>query len=172
MHNGFISIKIDDENAHKYKQYFDWEEHLYRIPSHRLLAILRAEAEGFVKIKIEIEKEESIDIIEKAILKSNSDCADQIKLAIQDSYKRLLEPAISNEILQQAKQKADIKAIEIFSENLKQLLLAAPLGEKRILAIDPGYKSGCKIVCLDEKEICYTMKPFIHTHPKMNLAWR
>ncbi|MDN3606353.1 helix-hairpin-helix domain-containing protein [Kaistella yonginensis] len=151
MHNGFISIKIDDENAHKYKQYFDWEEHLYRIPSHRLLAILRAEAEGFVKIKIEIEKEESIDIIEKAILKSNSDCADQIKLAIQDSYKRLLEPAISNEILQQAKQKADIKAIEIFSENLKQLLLAAPLGEKRILAIDPGYKSGCKIVCLDEK---------------------
>ncbi len=146
-----IKTKKDEEAAQKYKQYFEWEEGLNRIPSHRLLAMLRAETEGFVRTKIEIDKDEALDTVEKAIVKSNNECADQIYLAIADSYKRLLEPAISNEILQEAKAKADEKAIEIFSENLRQLLLAPPLGEKRILAIDPGYKSGCKIVCLDEK---------------------
>ena len=146
-----IKTKKDEETAQKYKQYFEWEEGLNRIPSHRLLAMLRAETEGFVRTKIEIDKDEALDTVEKAIVKSNNECADQIYLAIADSYKRLLEPAISNEILQEAKAKADEKAIEIFSENLRQLLLAPPLGEKRILAIDPGFKSGCKIVCLDEK---------------------
>ena len=146
-----VKAKKEEEAAQKFSQYFEWEESLNRIPSHRLLAMLRAEAEGFVKTKIDVDKDEALDLIENAILKSNNECTDQIAIAISDSYKRLLEPAISNEILQEAKQKADEKAIGIFSENLRQLLLALPLGEKRILAIDPGYRSGCKVVCLDEK---------------------
>jgi uncharacterized protein len=146
-----VKDKKTDENAQKFAQYFDWEEALNKIPSHRLLAMLRAESEGFVKTKISIEKDEALDLIENALITSNNECADQISLAIKDSYKRLLEPAISNEILQEAKEKANQKAIAIFSENLRQLLLAPPLGEKRILAIDPGFKSGCKVVCLDEK---------------------
>ncbi|MET3037693.1 Tex family protein [Chryseobacterium sp. NRRL B-14859] len=146
-----VKAKKDEEEAQKFSQYFEWEENLSRTPSHRLLAMLRAEAEGFVKTNIGIDKEEAIDFIEKAIIKSNNESSEQIALAIKDSYKRLLEPAISNEALQEAKEKADQKAIEIFSENLSQLLLAPPLGEKRILAIDPGYRSGCKVVCLDEK---------------------
>ncbi|MGK6340763.1 Tex family protein [Chryseobacterium sp. DT-3] len=146
-----VKAKKEEEDAQKFSQYFEWEENLSRTPSHRLLAMLRAESEGFVKLNIGIDKEEAIDFIEKAIIKSNNESSDQIVLAIKDSYKRLLEPAISNEALQEAKEKADKKAIEIFSENLSQLLLAPPLGEKRILAIDPGYKSGCKVVCIDEK---------------------
>jgi protein Tex len=146
-----VKAKKDEEDAQKFSQYFEWEESLNRTPSHRLLAMLRAEAEGFVKTNIGIDKDEAIEFIENAIIKSNNETAGQISLAIKDSYKRLLEPAISNETLQEAKEKADKKAIEIFSENLTQLLLAPPLGEKRILAIDPGYRSGCKVVCLDEK---------------------
>lgn len=146
-----VKTKKDEEAAQKYAQYFNWEESLSRIPSHRLLAMLRAETEGIVKTAVQIDKDEALDLIENAVIKSNNESADQIALAIRDSYKRLLEPAISNETLQEAKQKADIKAIDIFSENLRQLLLAPPLGEKRILAIDPGYRSGCKVVCLDEK---------------------
>ncbi|TZF98931.1 RNA-binding transcriptional accessory protein (plasmid) [Chryseobacterium panacisoli] len=146
-----VKAKKDEEDAQKFSQYFEWEESLSRTPSHRLLAMLRAETEGFVKTNVGIDKEEAIDFIEKAIIKSNNESSDQIAIAIKDSYKRLLEPAISNEALQEAKEKADKKAIEIFSENLSQLLLAPPLGEKRILAIDPGYRSGCKVVCLDEK---------------------
>lgn len=146
-----VKAKKDEEDAQKFSQYFEWEENLNRTPSHRLLAMLRAESEGFVKVNIGIDKDEAIDFVEKAIIKSNNESSEQIALAIKDSYKRLLEPAISNEALQEAKEKADKKAIEIFSENLSQLLLAPPLGEKRILAIDPGYKSGCKVVCIDEK---------------------
>ncbi|MBO6185042.1 MAG: RNA-binding transcriptional accessory protein [Chryseobacterium sp.] len=146
-----VKAKKDEEGAQKFSQYFEWEESLNRTPSHRLLAMLRAETEGFVKINIGIDKEEALDFIENAIIKSKNESSEQIVLAIKDSYKRLLEPAISNETLQEAKEKADKKAIEIFSENLSQLLLAPPLGEKRILAIDPGFKSGCKVVCLDEK---------------------
>ncbi|MBB6370340.1 Tex family protein [Chryseobacterium shigense] len=146
-----VKAKKDEEEAQKFSQYFEWEEQLNRTPSHRLLAMLRAESEGFVKLNIGIDKEEAVDFIEKAIIKSNNESSEQISIAIKDSYKRLLEPAISNEALQEAKEKADKKAIEIFSENLSQLLLAPPLGEKRILAIDPGYRSGCKVVCIDEK---------------------
>lgn len=146
-----VKAKKDEEGAQKFSQYFEWEESLNRTPSHRLLAMLRAESEGFVKTNIGIDKDEALDFIENAIIKSRNESSEQISLAIKDSYKRLLEPAISNETLQEAKEKADKKAIEIFSENLGQLLLAPPLGEKRILAIDPGYKSGCKVVCLDEK---------------------
>ncbi len=143
--------KKDDEAAQKFSQYFDWAEPISKAPSHRLLAMLRAEAEGFVKLNVEIENEEAIEFIEDNTIKNNRETADQLRLAVKDSYKRLLEPAISNETLQEAKAKADIKAIDVFAGNLSQLLLAPPLGEKRILAIDPGYRSGCKIVCLDEK---------------------
>lgn len=146
-----VKGKQEEEDAKKFSQYFEWEENLSRTPSHRLLAMLRAESEGYVKTNVTIDKAEAIEFIENAIIKSDNETAEQIALAIKDSYKRLLEPAISNEVLQEAKEKADKKAIDIFSENLTQLLLAPPLGEKRILAIDPGYKSGCKVVCLDEK---------------------
>lgn len=147
-----VKAKKEDEAAQKFSQYFEWEETLSKTPSHRLLAMLRAEAEGFVKLNVAIEKEEALDFIEENTIKNkNSDAAIHLELAIKDSYKRLLEPAISNETLQEAKAKADIKAIDVFSENLRQLLLAPPLGEKRILAIDPGYRTGCKVVCLDEK---------------------
>ena len=147
-----VKAKKEEEEAQKYTQYFDWSELLNKIPSHRLLAMLRAEKEGFIKVSIDIDKEEILAFMEGSLVKTASpSCAEQIILAAQDAYKRLLEPSISNEILQEAKIKADEKAISIFSENLTQLLLASPLGEKRILAIDPGYRTGCKVVCLDEK---------------------
>ena len=146
-----VKAKKEDESAQKFSQYFEWQEALNKIPSHRLLAMLRAENEGFVKVSVDIDKEEALEMMENAVIKSNNSTIKQIELAIADSYKRLLEPAISNEALQEAKEKADIKAIEVFSENLQQLLLASPLGEKRILAIDPGFRTGCKVVCLDEK---------------------
>lgn len=146
-----VKKKENEDDAQKFKQYFDWAEPISKIPSHRLLAMLRAETEGFVKLNIDIENQEAIDFIENEIIKANNDTTEHIELAIKDSYKRLLEPAISNETLQDAKAKADIKAIDVFAGNLSQLLLAPPLGEKRILAIDPGFRSGCKIVCLDEK---------------------
>ena len=147
-----VKTKKEEEEAQKYAQYFDWSEPLNKIPSHRLLAMLRAEKEGFIKVNIDIDKDEIVTFMEGSLVKTASpSCAEQIILAAQDAYKRLLEPSISNEILQEAKIKADEKAISIFSENLTQLLLAPPLGEKRILAIDPGYRTGCKVVCLDEK---------------------
>ncbi len=156
-----VKAKADDENAKKFQQYFEWNENLQKAPSHRLLAMLRAESEGFIKLNISVEKEDALQIIEEIVIKNKN--AEQVKLAVKDSYKRLLEPAISNETLQEAKQKADIKAIDIFSENLRQLLLASPLGEKRILAIDPGFRSGCKVVCLDEKgDLLYNETIFPH----------
>ena len=147
-----VKTKKEEEDAQKYAQYFDWSEPLNKIPSHRLLAMLRAEKEGFIKVNIDIDKDEILTFMEGSLVKTASpSCAEQIILAAQDAYKRLLEPSISNEILQEARIKADEKAISIFSENLTQLLLVPPLGEKRILAIDPGYRTGCKVVCLDEK---------------------
>ncbi|MEC4003535.1 Tex family protein [Flavobacterium sp. SUN052] len=146
-----VKKKQDEDDAQKFKQYFDWAEPISKAPSHRLLAMLRAENEGFIKLNVDIENEEAIDFIENEIIKSNNDTTEHIELAIKDSYRRLLEPAISNETLQEFKAKADKTAIDVFANNLGQLLLAPPLGEKRILAIDPGFRSGCKIVCLDEK---------------------
>lgn len=146
-----IKSKKEDENAQKFRDYFDWNESLSRIPSHRLLAILRAESEGFIRIKIEIDDERVLDNMESRLIKSKGDCSQQIELAIADAYKRLLFPSLSNEALQNAKAKADDAAITVFAKNLKQLLLGSPLGEKRVLAIDPGFRTGCKIVCLDEQ---------------------
>ena len=146
-----IKTKIDAEKAQKFKDYFDWQESLKRIPSHRFLAILRAENEGFIRVKIAIDAESALQKMEDRIVRSQNDCAAQIQLAIKDAFKRLLFPSLSNEALSIAKEKADEAAIIVFTKNLKQLLLGAPLGEKRILAIDPGFKSGCKIVCLNEQ---------------------
>ncbi len=143
-----ISTKKDDEKAQKFRDYFDWSESLSRCPSHRLLAILRAEKEGFIRVKIEIDDDKAISKIEDRIIRSNNSCSEHIKLATQDAYKRLLLPSLSNETLKAAKEKADEDAISVFSKNLKQLLLGSPLGEKRILAIDPGFRTGCKVVCL------------------------
>ena len=144
-----IKSKINEEKAQKFKDYFDWQESLNRIPSHRLLAILRAENEGFIRLKIEIDSDSAIQKIADNIIRTQNTCAPQIQLAIKDAFKRLLFPSLSNEALSIAKEKADEAAILVFSKNLKQLLLGAPLGEKRVLAIDPGFKSGCKVVCLN-----------------------
>lgn len=156
QHESIVASKVvkkleKDEKAQKYRQYFDWNEPLKRCPSHRLLAMLRAESEGIIKLSVNIDNEEALAMMEKNIIKAKNETTPHIKAAIKDSYKRLLEPAISNEALQEAKSKADDDAIAVFAENLQQLLLAAPLGEKRILAIDPGFRTGCKVVCLDEK---------------------
>lgn len=162
-----IKTKLEEDAAQKFKQYFDWQESLNKIPSHRLLAILRAETEGFVRVKIEVDKNETLNFIDKSIVKNNSESAEQIYLAIEDSYKRLLEPSLSTEVLAEAKAKADEKSIQVFAENLSQLLLAPPLGEKRILAIDPGFRTGCKVVCLDEKGDLLHNET-IYPHPPQN----
>ncbi len=162
-----VKSKADDENAQKFRDYFDWEESLSRIPSHRLLAILRAESEGFIKTKIAIDDEKALAKIEDRMMRSNNDCSEQIQIAIQDAYKRLLLPSLSNEALQNAKSKADESSISVFAKNLKQLLLGSPLGEKRVLAIDPGFRSGCKIVCLDAQgSLVYNET--IYPHPPQN----
>ncbi|MDO6674350.1 Tex family protein [Tenacibaculum sp. 1_MG-2023] len=146
-----IKTKKDEDAAQKFKDYFDWEENLSRIPSHRLLAILRAEKEGFIRIKISIDDERALQKMEDRIIRSHNECTEQIELAIADAYKRLIFPALSNEALSIAKEKADESAIKVFAKNLKQLLLGSPLGGKRILAIDPGFRTGCKVVCLSEQ---------------------
>ena len=162
-----VKTKKDDEKAQKFDHYFDWSEPLTKAPSHRLLAMLRAENEGFVKMKIEVETDEAIEIIDELIIKKKNDTTPHLQLAIEDSYKRLLNPAISNESLQEAKAKADTNSIQVFANNLGQLLLAPPLGEKRILAIDPGFRSGCKIVCLDEKgDLLYNETIYPHAPQK------
>ena len=144
-----ISAKKEDDKAQKFRDYFDWSEALGKCPSHRFLAIMRAEHEGYIRVKIEIDEERALQKIEERIIKTNTSCSPQIKLAIKDAYKRLLFPSLSNEILKKAKEKADEAAISVFSKNLKQLLMGSPLGEKRILAIDPGFRTGCKVVCLN-----------------------
>ena len=167
-----ISTKVvkkfeEDEKAQKFRDYFDWNEALNKIPSHRLLAILRAASEGFIRNKIEIDDEKAFFKMEERIIKSNDAASKQIKIAIEDSYKRLLFPALSNEILTAAKEKADETAINVFAKNLKQLLLGSPLGEKRVLAIDPGFRTGCKVVCLDAQGNLHHNET-IFPHPPKN----
>jgi uncharacterized protein len=135
----------------KYQDYFKYDEPLNRCPSHRLLAVFRGEEEGFLKLNIEPDEEIAIQRLEYIFVKRNNDSSFQIELAIKDSYKRLLSPSMETEFRNLAKAKADEEAISVFAENLKQLLLSAPLGSKRILAIDPGFRSGCKVVCLNEE---------------------
>jgi len=164
-----VKKKAEEDEAQKFRDYFNWEEALSRIPSHRLLAILRAEKEGFIKVKINIDDERALAKIEARIIRSSNACSEQIQIAIQDAYKRLLFPSLSNEALQKAKEKADEAAIDVFAKNLKQLLLGSPLGEKRVLAIDPGFRTGCKIVCLDAQGNLKHNET-IYPHPPKNDA--
>lgn len=147
--------KASGAEAMKYKSYFDYSESLERIAPHRLLAILRAEDEGFINVKIDVDPEKCgkkiyYDFCQERRYPAQP-LAEQMHMAFDDAFKRLLEPSISNEILKEAKEKADIESIKIFGENLRQLLLAPPVGQKRVLAIDPGFRTGCKVVCLDEQ---------------------
>ena len=144
-------VKSKIEEAIKFKDYFNWEENLQRIPAHRFLAISRGEKLGFLKFKIALPTDEVEERIAKYFIRGgNAEAETQIKLAAKDAWKRLLHPALENEFKKTSKLKADVTSIKVFGENLKQLLLGAPLGEKRIMAIDPGFRTGCKVVCLDE----------------------
>ena len=141
-----------EAEAIKYKDYFDFSEPIHKIPSHRILAILRGFLEGHLRMNIAPLEEEAIDLIENIYIKESlNSSVEQVKKAIKDSYKRLLHPSLETEFRTSLKAKADEEAINVFAENLKQLLLSAPLGSKRVLAIDPGYRTGCKVVCLDEQ---------------------
>lgn len=135
----------------KYKDYFDFSERISKVPSHRTLAVLRGFLEGFLRISIAPEEELSLEMIEAIYIRGMSSCSDQLRKAIKDAYRRLLQPSLETEFRTALKTKADEEAINVFAENLRQLLLSSPLGSKRILAIDPGYRTGCKVVCLDEK---------------------
>lgn len=154
-------------DAMKYKSYFEYSEPLERVAPHRLLAMLRAEEEGFISLKIDADAEKCgkkiyYDFCQERRYPSAA-LAEQLHLAFDDSFKRLLEPSISNEVLKEAKEKADIESIRIFGENLRQLLLAPPVGQKRVLAIDPGFRTGCKVVCLDEQgNLLYNEAIFPH----------
>jgi len=145
--------KEESEEASKYRNYFDFSERLDRIPSHRLLAILRASSEEIVGVRVDVNSEHAIERISKYVYrrkrKTSSAVRELLDAAVEDSYRRLLHPSIENESLSAAKEKADIDSIRVFGENLRQLLLAPPVGEKRTLAIDPGFRTGCKVVCLD-----------------------
>ncbi|TDQ09703.1 Tex family protein [Pedobacter metabolipauper] len=144
-------IKGKEEEGIKYKDYFEWDEPLKAAPSHRILAMRRGENENILKLESMPAEEGAIDILEKQFIKANNSSASQVKLAIQDSYKRLLGPAMETEVRSLSKEKADEEAIRVFAENARQLLLAAPMGEKNVLAIDPGFRTGCKVVCLDQQ---------------------
>jgi len=142
-------VKGKEEEGIKFRDYFESSEPLKRCPSHRLLAMRRGEKEGFLKIGIAPDEEQAVDSLDHYFVKGRNESGAQVSLAVKDSYKRLLAPAIETEFFGMSKGKADAEAIRVFAENLRQLLLAAPLGQKRVLALDPGYKSGCKLVCLD-----------------------
>jgi len=141
--------KNKEDEAIKYRDYYEWQEPVSKIPSHRILAIMRGENEKLLKLSIAPGEDKALAALEKIFVKSKNDSSEQVSEAVKDSYKRLLQPAMETEMRQMLKQRADEEAIRIFVENLRQLLLAPPLGQKRVLAIDPGYRSGCKLVCLD-----------------------
>ena len=152
-----------ETEAAKYRDYFAFSEPISKVPSHRIMAVLRGFLEGFLRINIEPIEEDAIALLEKKLLKSGNVAAQQVKKALRDSYKRLLQPGLETEMRIALKQKADEEAIHVFAENLRQLLLSSPLGSKRMLAIDPGYRTGCKLVSLDEKgDLLKTGLIFIH----------
>ena len=142
-------VKGKEEEAAKYKDYFDFSEPLKRCTSHRLLAIRRGEAEGLLKVSISPDDDECTERLERSYVRGNNECSQQVKEAVRDAYKRLLKPSIETEFAALSKEKADEEAIRVFAGNLRQLLLAPPLGQKRVMGIDPGYRTGCKVVCLD-----------------------
>ena len=164
----FISSKVvkgKEEEATKFSDYFDWNEPLKKCPSHRLMAMRRGEKEGFLRVTIAPESEDAIFRLKRYFVHSRNSCTEHMELATADAYKRLLEPSIETEFANTSKEKADEEAIRVFASNLRQLLLAPPLGQKRVLAVDPGYRTGCKIVCLNAQgellhnETIYPHKP-------------
>lgn len=166
--NAVITAKVvkgKEEEAEKYRDYFDWNEPLKKCPSHRLLAMRRGENEGFLRVSVKPDDTRPLENLTHFFVKGNNASAQQVEIAVKDSYKRLIEPSIETEFAALSKEKADDEAIKVFAENLRQLMLAPPLGQKRILAIDPGYRTGCKVVCLDEQgnllhnETIYPHKP-------------
>ena len=160
-------VKTKIEEAQKFEMYFDWAESIRTIPSHRLLAILRGQNEGFLKVHIQPEQEKAIEILERYFIKSHSTTADYLSKTIKDCYSRLLKPSIENELTKAAKEKADTQAIKIFATNLRQLLMGSPMRNKRVLAIDPGFRTGCKLVCLDESGNLLHNET-IYPHPPQN----
>jgi uncharacterized protein len=144
-------IKGKETEAAKYKDYFDWQEPISKVPSHRLLAMRRGEKEMYLSLDISPDENEVLLIIERAYLKGPNASSEQVELAIKDAYKRLLKPSIETEVRLETRKKADLEAITVFKDNLKELLLAAPLGAKNVMGIDPGFRTGCKIVCLDKQ---------------------
>lgn len=144
-------VKNKQAEAFKYENYFDWKEPVFKTPSHRVLAMRRGESEGFLTLRVMVDKTEALNILYQLFIKNDSPCAQQVKLAVADGFERLLAPSMETEIRLESKKLADQQAIAVFSENLRQLLMAPPLGHKRILAIDPGFRTGCKIVWLNEQ---------------------
>ena len=160
-------VKGKEDEAAKYRDYFDFSESLKRCTSHRLLAIRRAESEGLLKVSITPDDETCIERLERQFVRGNNECSHQVSEATADAYKRLLKPSIETEFAAQSKEKADEEAIRVFTENLRQLLLTAPLGQKRVLAIDPGFRTGCKVVCLDAQGNLIHNEN-IYPHPPVN----
>ena len=144
-----VKAKADTDEAAKYSDYFDWSEPLKRCSSHRLLAMRRGEEEGILRVTISPDDEEAVDRLKRHYVYGNTPCGKLVAEAIDDGYKRLLKPAIETEFAALSKEKADEEAIRVFAENLRQLLLGAPLGQKRVMGVDPGFRTGCKVVCLD-----------------------
>lgn len=145
-----LTSKKDEPEAQKYRDYFDFKEQLADSPSHRIMAIRRGEKEGFLIMNIDVDKETANEALKRTFLKTSGPVAQQVSMAIEDSFSRLLKPSIETEFRMSSKTRADEEAIRVFAENLRQLLLASPLGHKRVLALDPGFRTGCKLVCLDE----------------------
>jgi uncharacterized protein len=143
-------VKGKEEEGAKYRDYFELSEILKNCPSHRMLAMRRGEEEGFLRLFIAPDEEPTVQTLERLVLKGFGEATEQVKMALHDSYKRLLEPSIETEFRNSSKEKADLEAIKVFAENLRQLLLAAPLGQQRVLGLDPGFRTGCKVVCLNE----------------------
>lgn len=160
-------VKGKEADGVKYQDYYDWSEPLKKCPSHRLMAMKRGEAEGFLRIHIQPSEENALQKLNRIFVRANNAAAQQVEMAVKDSYKRLLMPSIETEYGNLSKEKADHEAINVFAKNLRQLLLAAPLGEKRILAIDPGFRTGCKVVCLDENGNLLHNET-IYPHPPQN----
>jgi uncharacterized protein len=166
-------VKSKAEEAEKYRDYFEFSQKLAACPSHRLLAIRRGEKEGFLRVDISPNEETALKRLKYLFIKAKTNCASIVEKALEDSYSRLIKPSIENEFAGLSKETADISAIDVFAGNLKQLLLAPPLGKKRIMGVDPGYRTGCKIVCIDEQgnllhnETVYPHKPQEETSQAM-----
>ena len=168
--DGVISstlVKGKEEEAQTYKQYFDFKEPIAKAPSHRILALFRAEEEGLLKVKISIEANDALNVLDSIFLKNDNASTDLVQDAIDDAWKRLLEPSLETEMRALYKEKADEVAVKVFAENLRQLLLAAPLGKKRVLALDPGFRTGCKVVILNELGALLHNET-IYPHPPQN----